>query len=122
MTMKQVRTPGHEPAARDLMTDDRECTIAIQALCRGELETAVMAVTGAAARPGHEHISLRFGRVLLYLEDRAALEALVQIVERASAMADKVFGEVEDAFVEAEQRERLRIVRTGERTARPPRR
>ena len=49
-------------------------------------------MTGAAARQGAAHIALRYGRVLLYLEDRAALDALVDAVEAAYELREQVFG------------------------------
>jgi hypothetical protein len=52
----------------------------------------VQGVTGAAARKGQAHIALRFGRVLLYLEDMAALETLVDAVEAAYELREQVFG------------------------------
>jgi len=52
----------------------------------------VQGVTGAAARKGQAHIALRYGRVLLYLEDQAALETLVDAVEAAYELREEVFG------------------------------
>ena len=49
-------------------------------------------VTGAAARQGAAHIALRYARVLLYLEDRAALDALVAAGEAAYELGEEVFG------------------------------
>lgn len=95
------------------------CLVATQAICRGNQDTAVTVVAGAAARPGREHIALRYGRVLLYLEDRAALAALAACVARAQAMADRAFGPPEDAFAEAERNARRYFERTGRTTTRP---
>lgn len=92
MTMRQPRFSGPHPLVREAVTKDRACTVAIQALCRGELDWRVQGVTGAAARKGQAHIALRFGRVLLYLEDRAALETLVDAVEAAYELREEVFG------------------------------
>jgi hypothetical protein len=50
MTMKQPRFSGPHPIVREAVKKDRACTIAIQALCRGELDWRVQGVTGAAAR------------------------------------------------------------------------
>ena len=52
MTIKQPRIAGPQPSLRDLAPSDSDCTIAIQALCHGPLDTKVTAVSGAAARPG----------------------------------------------------------------------
>ena len=106
MTMKQPRIPG--PYLRPGMQDKEppECRIAIQALCHGPLDWRVQGVPGAAARQGRAHIALRYGRVLLYLEDRAALGSLVEAVQAAFDLRDKLFEPEEDAFTEAERRER----------------
>src|SRR5690349_4387461 len=119
MTMKEPRIARSQDSMRQTEPD---CTIAIQALCHGALEWRVQGVTGAAARPGREHIALRYGRVLLYVEDRAALEALVDAVEAAYNLRDKVFGPPEDAFTKAERASRRWFEHSGSRrepTAKP---
>jgi hypothetical protein len=71
-------------------------------------------VTGTAVRPGSRaHIGLKFGRVLIYLEDRAALTALVDAVQQAVGMATGVFGPVSDAFTEAESDAQHQFERSG---------
>jgi hypothetical protein len=92
MTMQQPRFSGPHPIVREAVKKDRACTVATQALCRGELDWRVQGVTGAAARKGQAHIALRYGRVLLYLEDMAALDALVDAVEAAYELHEQVFG------------------------------
>lgn len=93
------------------------CSIAAQALCAGPQETSVFGVTGSAARPGERaHIGLKFGRILIYLEDRAALDALVQATHQAEGMADSVYGPVQDVFTEEEARARRRFERSGDAT------
>jgi hypothetical protein len=96
MIMQQPRFSGPHPLVREAAKRHRACTIAIQALCRGELDWRVQGVTGAAARKGQAHIALRFGRVLLYLEDMAALETLVDAVEAAYDLREQVFGSGHD--------------------------
>jgi hypothetical protein len=96
MTMQQPRFSGPHPLVRHAAKRDRACTIAIQALCHGELDWRVQGVTGAATRKGQAHIALRFGRVLLYLEDMAALETLVDAVEAAYELREQVFGSGSD--------------------------
>jgi hypothetical protein len=92
MTMQQLRFSGPHPIVREAVKKDRTCTVATQALCRGELDWRVQGVTGAAARKGKAHIALRYGRVLLYLEDMAALDALVDAVEAVYDLREEVFG------------------------------
>ena len=90
-----------------------------QALCQGPLEPKVTAVSGAAARTGQAHIAVRYGRLLLYLEDRAALEALSRAVGRAEELATTVFGPPEDAFEETRQVALRLFERTGKLPLRP---
>ena len=111
MTMRQPRSAGPAAYGRPAETD---CTIAIQALCRGPLDTSVMAVTGAAARKGREHIAVRVGRVLIYLEDRAALDSFTRALHQAGDLADATFGPPADAFTETETHARRRFERTGD--------
>jgi hypothetical protein len=92
MTKQKPRFAAPHPWLRAAMKPDRACTIAIQALCRGPFDWRVQGVTGAAARQGQAHIALRYGRVLLYLEDRAALDALVDAVEAAYELREEIFG------------------------------
>lgn len=63
-----------------------------QAICRGPLETHVTAVSGVAARTGSAHVSIRYGRLLIYVEDWAALEALIEAVDRAEELGGRVLG------------------------------
>jgi hypothetical protein len=73
----------------------------------------VQGVTAVASRTGRGHLAVTVGRVLQYLEDREALAALVEAVRRAQALADAVFGPVDDGFTRAEARERAAIAKTG---------
>jgi hypothetical protein len=100
MTKQMPRFSGPHPWLRAALKPDRACTIAIQALCRGAFDWRVQGVTGAAARQGQAHIAVRYGRVLLYLEDRAALEALVDAVEAAYQLGDEVFGPASGRFLD----------------------
>lgn len=88
-----------------------ETRIASNALCRGPIDTRVEAVPGQAARFGKAHIVVRFGGLLFYLEDRAALDALSAAVTKANGFAEAVFGPVEDAFTVAERRTNRRYER-----------
>lgn len=94
-----------------------DCRVAAQAHCYGAIETSVVAVAGAVARPGQAHIAIRYGRVLIYVEDHAALASLAGAVRQALEMAEAVFGPIEDAFTEAEREARQRFERTGNATA-----
>jgi hypothetical protein len=73
MTMKQPRFSGPNPIVREaIIKNGRACTVA-----------------------------LRFGRVLLYLEDRAALKRLVDAVEAAYELREDVFGSGHDLAEDA---------------------
>ena len=62
------------PAAVSMPPGHGSCEVSTQALCFGPIETSVFAVAGSAARPGgRAHVGIKFGRVLIYVEDRAAL-------------------------------------------------
>ena len=82
------------------------CEVIASARLRGDQEDQVRGVTAVASRSGEAHLVLRVGRVLLYLEDREALDALRRAVRKAEALADAVYGEVEDGFIRAEARAR----------------
>jgi hypothetical protein len=43
------------------------------------------------AGPGHGQIAVRVGRLLVYLNDREALESFTDAWRRAEALADKAF-------------------------------
>jgi hypothetical protein len=62
-----------------------DCHIAIQARLTGDQPVRVQGVTTVASRTGKEHLAITVGRVLLYLEDRAALNALTDAIRRARA-------------------------------------
>jgi len=69
-----------------------ECYLAVQVRLVGDQPVRVQAVTAVASRTGSEHVAVTVGRVLFYLQDRAALEALRAAVEQAGEYADAVFG------------------------------
>jgi hypothetical protein len=90
-----------------------EVRVSAQALCRGPVDADFYGVAAAAARSGHDHVVIRYGRFLLYIEDRAAFEALHSVVAGAAELADRLFGPIEDSFTRAEEWERRRLERTG---------
>jgi hypothetical protein len=68
-----------------------------------------------ASRNRSEHLAVTVGRLLLILEDRAALNAVRDAVDRAEKFADDVFGAETDEFTWAERAElaRQRAVHPG---------
>jgi hypothetical protein len=59
---------------------------------RVEQPIRVRGLTAVASPTGGAHLAVRVGGVLVYLEDRAALEALRRAIREADALADDVFG------------------------------
>ena len=57
----------------------------------GIQEVRVQAVTPPAG-PGHGQIAIRLARVLIYLNDREALDSLLDASLRASEFGDEAFG------------------------------
>ena len=72
---------------------DHRCRIAVQAVLEGIQEVRVQAVTPLAG-PGHGQIAVRVGRMLIYVNDREALDSLLDAWQRAGDLADKAFGVV----------------------------
>lgn len=117
--MTANRTPGvvttaepdgsHDLREFDAVPPEFLCSVIASARMRGPQMTAVRGIAAAvAAATGSTHISVRLGGVLLYLEDRAALDALTAVAARAEQLADEVFG----ARVDHVELERTRVRRT----------
>ncbi len=66
--------------------------VAIQAIFAGPQEHRVCAMTPQASGRGYGHIAVRVGRVLVYLEDRDALQAWTTAIDKAADLADAAFG------------------------------
>jgi hypothetical protein len=82
------------------------CEVIASVRLVGNQETKARAVVEPASRTGRGYIAVRVGRVLLYLEDRVAFDALAGAVRDAGAHVDAVFGEPRDAFSLTEARAR----------------
>ncbi len=87
-----------------------------QAICRGPLEYHVNAVSGVAARTGQAHVAIRYGRLLIYIEDWAAMEALGYAVRRAEQLGAEVLG----PRGTEEEATRIRAMQRFERTGKAP--
>jgi len=72
---------------------DHRCRIAVQAVLEGMQEVRVQAVTPLAG-PGHGQIAIRIGRLLIYVNDREALDSCLDAWQQAADLADKAFGVV----------------------------
>ncbi len=72
---------------------DYSCRVAAQAVMEGTQDVRVQALTPLAG-PGHGQIAVRVGRVLVYVNDREALNSWLDAWQQASALADKAFGVV----------------------------
>jgi len=66
--------------------------VATQAIFAGPQDHRVIAMTPQASGRGYGHIAVRVGRVLLYLEDRQALQAWTTAIGKAADLADATFG------------------------------
>ena len=66
--------------------------VATQAIFAGPQEHRVSAMTPQASGRGDGHIAVRVGRVLVYLEDRQALQAWTTAIAKAADLADAAFG------------------------------
>jgi len=72
---------------------DARCRVAVQAVLEGMQEVRVQAVTPLAG-PGHGQIAVRVGRVLMYINDREALDSFLDAWQQAAVLVDKAFGVV----------------------------
>ncbi len=66
--------------------------VATQAVFAGPQEHRVSAATAEASGRGYGHIAVRVGRILVYLEDRDALQAWTTAIGKAADLADQAFG------------------------------
>ena len=66
--------------------------VATQAVFAGPQEHRVSAATAEASGRGYGHIAVRVGRILVYLEDRDALQAWTTAIGKAADLADAAFG------------------------------
>jgi hypothetical protein len=73
--------------------DSYQCRVASQAVMEGTQDFTVQAVTPLAG-PGHGQIAVRVGRLLIYVNNREALESILDAWQQAADLADKAFGVV----------------------------
>ena len=67
--------------------------VATQAIFAGPQDHRVCAMTPQASGRGYGHIAVRVGRILVYLEDRDALQqAWTTAIGKAADLADAAFG------------------------------
>ncbi len=80
-------------AGRGHRTDpEPRMSVAAQAIFAGPQDMRVTAMTPEVTGRGYGHVVMRVGRLLIYLEDRDALEAWQAALEQASEFADRAFG------------------------------
>jgi len=70
---------------------DHRCRVAVQAVLEGMQEVRVQAATTAAG-PGHGQIAVRVGRLLMYINDRDALDSFLDAWQQAADLGDQAFG------------------------------
>ncbi len=90
MSTPRRLTAVPRPGKRD---DDYSCRVAAQAVMEGTQDFRVQAVT-ALAGPGQGQIAVRIGRLLVYVNDREALNSFLNAWQQAADLADKAFGVV----------------------------
>lgn len=73
--------------------DGYQCRVASQAVMEGTQDFTVQAVTPLAG-PGHGQIAVRVGRLLIYINNREALDSLLEAWQQAADLADEAFGVV----------------------------
>jgi hypothetical protein len=76
---------------RSTRINDNQFRVAAQAIVEGMQDVQVEAAS-VLAGPGHGQIAVRVGRLLVYLNDREALESFVDAWRRAEALAETAFG------------------------------
>ena len=87
-TSRRLSAGNRSPSTR---VNDHQFRVAAQAIVEGMQDIRVEAATPIAG-PGHGHISVRVGRLLVYVNDREALDSFLDAWHRAEALADKAFG------------------------------
>ena len=68
------------------------CEPATQAVMAGMQDIRVAGQNAHATGRGHGLISIRVGQVLVYLEDREALNSWIAAIQRASELQDAAYG------------------------------
>jgi hypothetical protein len=81
-----------------------ESRIAAQVIFAGPQDYRVLAVPSRAARSGRSHVAIRIDRLLVYIEDREALESCVLAWGRAIELAERLFPPTEPTRLVAERR------------------
>lgn len=107
-----MASPQPVPHASKAVDPASYCQVIAQARFSGRQEVSVMGVPAGASGADRPYISVRVGRILLYVENREALLALTRAWRRALDLADGVFDPIEDAFTDAEKLERRRFERS----------
>jgi hypothetical protein len=76
---------------RSTRVNDNQFRVAAQAIVEGNQDIRVEAATPLAG-PRHGQIAVRVGRLLVYLNDRAASDSFMEAWRTAESLADKAFG------------------------------
>lgn len=78
----------------EVKVPDPRSSVAAQAVFAGPQDMRVSAMTPEVTGRGYGVLSIRVGRVLIYLEDRRALDDWLAAVHEAEALSEAVFGPV----------------------------
>jgi hypothetical protein len=96
----RTTTTAERDAARRRLTKEGHstvspgprCDVAAQCVMAGPQDHTVRGGNAQVTGRGHGVISMRVGRMLVYLEDRDALQAWRLAIEKALAMQEDAFG------------------------------
>ncbi len=80
------------PGGHGKVRPEPRCQIAAQAVMAGVQDWRVSAQNAQASGRGHGVISIRVGRVLIYLEDRDVLDCWAAAIQRAVELRDGAYG------------------------------
>ena len=93
MTATRHETPLRLlPGGLGMAKPKPRCQLATQAVMAGPQDYRVTAANAQVTGQGHGVITIRVGRLLVYVEDRQALLAWQRALQRASEMEDAAFG------------------------------
>ena len=80
------------PGGLGMVQPEPRCQLITQAVMAGPQDYRVAGANAQVTGRGHGVITMRVGRLLVYLEDRDALAAWHAALERAEVLADAAFG------------------------------
>ena len=85
---------GHRltAAGHGFVKPSPKCNLGVQVVMAGLQDTRVIGQNAMHTGKGHGCIALRVGTVLIYLEDRHALNSWMDVLNQAVQMQDECYG------------------------------